>query len=77
MVYISIHPAIARGILNANLKTSQSIFVQMGQFTIQDTTDAREVLQPDVRDPIQHSVQEFLTDITRIMLLAAKYSVYV
>lgn len=77
MVYISIHQAIARDILNANLKTSQSIFVQMGQFTIQDTTDAREVLQPDVQDPIQHSVQEFLTDITRIMLLAAKYLVYV
>lgn len=49
----------------------------MGQFTIQDTTDAREVLQPDVRDPIQHSVQEFLTDITLIMLLAVKYLDYV
>lgn len=77
MVYTSIHQAIARGILNANLKTSRSIFAQMGQFTIQGITDAREVLQPDVRDPIQHSVPEFLTDITLILLLAVKYLDYV
>lgn len=76
MVFISIHQASARGILNANLKTSQSISAQMGQFTIQDTTGAREVLQPDVRDPIQRSAQEFLTDITLILLLAVKYLDY-
>lgn len=77
MVYTSIHQAIASGILNVILKTSQSTFVQTGQFTIQDTTDAREALQPDVRDPIQHSVQEFLTDIILILLLAVKCLDYV
>lgn len=77
MVCISIHQAIAKGILNAILKTSQSTFVQMGQFIIQDTIDAREVLRPGVRDPIQHNVQVFLMDITPILQLAVKCLDYV